>query len=612
MPSSRNTTWLVGAAIGVLLLISEQSMAQNSIQNWNVGGPASWNDDANWEHATDPTFSGIPLADFDDSANIGNGGTAVVDESVQDYINLSIPNGTLDIQQGGVTKNTGNTSVGGGGILRISGNGSFETGDLRNGGLLELVGNDVSIRARGDFTNTGTLTFDITAAGNPVINVGGAATFRGTVAPNFSGVSLALGDSFQFMAGASSVTDGGVKFELPETVTLGRGLSPILATTNRTAAVAISNVPVLSLDRRTGAVVIENVVGDPVMITGYSILSISSGLLKPQDWSSLADQQVADWAEANPREQALAELNLQSSLSLEVGSPLVLGNAYNAARGVHPTDEDVTFRYSTPDDQIVDGFVEFTGPANDLVLRVDPDTGEGALQNLSQFTDPFDITVYSVFSDSGALSVAGWTSLEDAGTAGWVEANPRADALAELNLTGSQLFGNGQSISLGNLFTPGSTRDLVFEFGTVDGQFRFGTVEYGEVGGIIVVPGDCNGDGAVDALDLACVATIEERDIVLAALNTLPGDLNGNGDVAFADFLVLSASFGNATKTLYTEGNIDLMNGVAFADFLVLSANFGTTPAAGATAAAVPEPSSLLLVSLGALYLLGRRRHRIR
>ena len=41
----------------------------------------------------------------------------------------------------------------------------------------------------------------------------------------------------------------------------------------------------------------------------------------------------------------------------------------------------------------------------------------------------------------------------------------------------------------------------------------------------------------INADDLACVTTIEDRDIVLAELNTLPGDLDGNGDVAFADSL---------------------------------------------------------------------------
>ncbi len=119
--------------------------------------------------------------------------------------------------------------------------------------------------------------------------------------------------------------------------------------------------------------------------------------------------------------------------------------------------------------------------------------------------------------------------------------------------------------------------------------------------------GDCNGDGVVDAQDLACVSDIPERDIVLDVLNTLPGDLNGNGDVAFADFLTLSANFGTDGLN-YTEGNIDLAGTVAFADFLILSANFGKTPAAGATATAVPEPSSCALLALGALVMWRRRR----
>ncbi len=104
---------------------------------------------------------------------------------------------------------------------------------------------------------------------------------------------------------------------------------------------------------------------------------------------------------------------------------------------------------------------------------------------------------------------------------------------------------------------------------------------------------DCNGDGVVDVADLGCVSTIEERDIVLGVLNALPGDLDGNGDVAFADFLVLSANFGQDLDA-YTAGNIDLANGVGFPDFLVLSANFGQS-----RAAPVPEPSGLVLLLVG-------------
>ena len=137
-----------------------------------------------------------------------------------------------------------------------------------------------------------------------------------------------------------------------------------------------------------------------------------------------------------------------------------------------------------------------------------------------------------------------------------------------------------------------------------------GRLSHGGTGEIIFgglaasVPGDCNGDGAVDAVDLQCVDSVETRDIVLAALNTLPGDLDGVDGVAFADFLTLSGNFGNETAT-YAEGNVDLMGGVEFADFLALSGNFGQTPPA---ASAIPEPSSVLLAAFGVLGLLSLRR----
>lgn len=117
------------------------------------------------------------------------------------------------------------------------------------------------------------------------------------------------------------------------------------------------------------------------------------------------------------------------------------------------------------------------------------------------------------------------------------------------------------------------------------------------------VLGDCNSDGNLDAADLACVSTIEERDAVLTAIPTLAGDLNGDGEVAFADFLVLAENFGQALG--YAEGNIDLVGDIAFADFLVLAENFGKTRA---DASAVPEPSGLILFAIGALLLGGFRR----
>ena len=117
-------------------------------------------------------------------------------------------------------------------------------------------------------------------------------------------------------------------------------------------------------------------------------------------------------------------------------------------------------------------------------------------------------------------------------------------------------------------------------------------------------PGDCDGNGVVDAADLTCVATIEQRDIVLAAIGSLLGDLDGDGSVDFADFLTMSANFGKEGG--YVDGNIDLTRNIEFADFLALSANFGKT----ADASSVPEPSAFGMAALGFgfLGLLRRRR----
>lgn len=119
--------------------------------------------------------------------------------------------------------------------------------------------------------------------------------------------------------------------------------------------------------------------------------------------------------------------------------------------------------------------------------------------------------------------------------------------------------------------------------------------------------GDCNMDGVLNADDLTCVGTIEERDAVLAALNTLPGDLDGNGEVEFPDFLTLSGNY-NVEGLNYTEGNIDLVGAVDFTDFLALSGNFGKT--VEGVAASVPEPSTGLLAGVLGLFAMTVRRRR--
>ena len=157
------------------------------------------------------------------------------------------------------------------------------------------------------------------------------------------------------------------------------------------------------------------------------------------------------------------------------------------------------------------------------------------------------------------------------------------------------------SILFADLFSSVSNAEDL-SFGVFD-NFIIRSVE----GGGMMDPLDCNGDGVVDAGDVAC-ATGDTLGDTLAAAGILPGDLNLDGEVAFPDFLILSANFGNADLGgTYANGDIDLDGAIAFADFLVLSANFGQT--AGAVSA-VPEPNAccLAMVALGIVSQVRRRR----
>ena len=147
-----------------------------------------------------------------------------------------------------------------------------------------------------------------------------------------------------------------------------------------------------------------------------------------------------------------------------------------------------------------------------------------------------------------------------------------------MSFGGSRLLpAQSEAIPLGNIAP--NARDLEFVI-NIAGQGPYdGTIEYDD--GVIdfddvTMPGDCNQDGVVNGDDLECVTSIEERDIVLDAINSLPGDFDGNGEVDFDDFLRLSANFGK-TNAVREEGDLNDDGTINFADFLLMSTNFGRT-----------------------------------
>ncbi len=255
----------------------------------------------------------------------------------------------------------------------------------------------------------------------------------------------------------------------------------------------------LTVNRDTGGVTLQNGTGGAVAIDGYSIFS-PSGSLSVSNWNSLHDQGNAQWQEASPSSTRLNEVNPFGSLTINGAATLQLGSAYLPTATTLPQalkQNDVTFEYTTPTGEIRNGIVQYSGYGN-LVVMVDPLTGNAVLRNHSRFN--VGLEAYTITSDSGSLLYqnGNWTSLADQGAAGgdWQEANVSANRVSELKFSSYYQFAKGGSLSLGHLFnTSGNHQDLQFQFFLQEGDET--------LTGIVVyqIPGDFNGDGTVNASD---------------------------------------------------------------------------------------------------------------
>jgi hypothetical protein len=208
-----------------------------------------------------------------------------------------------------------------------------------------------------------------------------------------------------------------------------------------------------------------------------------------------------------------------------------------------------------------------------IELTLEVNTTTGNLRFVNEQTVPFDANYYEIRSAAGSLNPA-WAGLDggeggDPVGTGWDKAGgSTTNILSEVNLTGISTFDPGASATLGNGFMPGGTEDLTFSYAAPDGLLSMGIVKYVTGGG--GNPADFNGDGMVNAADLA-----KWRADFGANAGS---DADGDGD---------------------SDGN----------DFLIWQRNLGA-PGAGGNLAAVPEPSSLALAVLVGGVLVGKRRRR--
>ena len=98
---------------------------------------------------------------------------------------------------------------------------------------------------------------------------------------------------------------------------------------------------------------------------------------------------------------------------------------------------------------------------------------------------------------------------------------------------------------------------------------------------------------------------IIEFDQLLDAPDVLEGDFNDDGQVDAADYTVWRDNLGGDESTINNAGNG--MNGVDAADYDLWESSYGNSLASAASATAVPEPSTLLILSIGLLAFSNRR-----
>jgi hypothetical protein len=214
--------------------------------------------------------------------------------------------------------------------------------------------------------------------------------------------------------------------------------------------------------------------------------------------------------------------------------------------------------------------------ADPLTLQIDPASGLTLLKNETAQT--LDLTSYRLTSTEGALNVAGWNPISngnelpaqfppdngiDDGIDWEVAVNPTSSELVEWYVTGASPFHAGQQLNLGIAVNANGTPAVEFTYTLADETLITGIVRY-ETIPLPPLSGDYNNDSVVDA----------------------------------ADYVV------------WRKTNVGGQQG--YSDWRT---NFGRTAATGRTAqvvaAAVPEPSQVVLAILAALvwHALNGRGH---
>jgi hypothetical protein len=575
------TALLIATTIAAVVVTNATTLGQTARTFDPVAG--DWNTATNW------SGDFVPETTFDESATISNAASvAQVGGAVPNVAALTVGPGAVTIASGGSLSTAPGASLGIGtatinnnGRVAVASGGTFGPRILNLNGTLELTGPNATVNVgSGGLAVNGGSTFlakPNSATFKPVAVDGLARIRGGNLRVEFSGFTPTTANTFNLID--ADVIDG--SFDALQVIG-GAALQPYQVYAINThaggangmlATLQVDNRLVLSVDRATGIGTVMNMAPGAIDLDGYSVLS-GLGSIAPTSFNSFDDQNLdsSSWSETGGHSaNAIAELRSAGTTSLAAASSRAIGAIYDpnyTALGVDP--EDLTFHYSNASGESFEGPVIYEGDKafNNLVVNINPTTGQATLVNESPFTFSFD--GYSVTSASGSLSTAGWTSLQDqaAGGGNWFEIPSNSNKVGELKRSGSTSLSQGTSFNLGNIFNPAGTRDLELQF---------------------IVSGE----------DAARTGDIDYR--VVAA--GVPGDYNENGTVDAADYVV----WRNVTGTAATlpNRNPGQAGNIGPADYDFWRANFGMGAGLGSgslsASSAVPEPASAILLAVSCL-----------
>jgi Dockerin type I domain/PEP-CTERM motif len=385
-------------------------------------------------------------------------------------------------------------------------------------------------------------------------------------------------------------------------------LKQTVAGTETKLQLSYEQVLVLTVNRDTGEMSIRNPQAGHIAIDAYSVSSARGSMLAGYTGLGSSTPNAGVWvkptAPGGNNANALSEVKQPASVppignqdaydlfpvpsvSLGTGFSRTAVGAGGANFGLD--GEDLIFEYGGPatGDAPIRGQIEYIGTKfeNDIVLRVNPTTGQAFIKNDTLV--PRTIDGYSILSSTGNLDGAGFTGL-GAG-AGWQTSSPpTANAITQTNLTGSTTLAAGAQMAIGDISATGFLTDA-----TKNGlSLQFAIANGG------AAAGDYNSDGVVNAADytvwrdrLNTAGTLPNQNPAALTPNTIDQE----------DYLFWKTNFGHV--------------GGGEATFRVGSVVFDAAAGSGGgglAGGAVPEPTAALLMflGLGSIGLVRRKSHR--